>query len=74
MAGNVKQWVVDWYGETYYSSTTSHNPQGPSSGEYRVMRGGSWVDYAYYVRSSYRGWNVPTLASDLDGFRCSRSP
>ena len=74
MAGNVKQWVADWYGETYYSSTTTHNPSGPSSGEYRVMRGGSWVDYADYVRSSYRGWNVPNTASDLNGFRCSRSP
>ena len=41
-AGNVWEWVTDYYDEVYYSNSPYENPQGPSSGETKVLRGGSW--------------------------------
>ena len=40
MAGNVAEWVADWYGEDFYANSVYHNPTGPQSGEFRVLRGG----------------------------------
>ncbi len=75
MAGNVWEWVNDWYGETYYDdSASSNNPVGPESGDSRVLRGGSWYNYDSYVRSAYRAWDDPSYTDNGLGFRCSRSP
>jgi formylglycine-generating enzyme required for sulfatase activity len=72
MLGNVWQWVQDWYGKNYYAESPPINPQGPSSGEMRVMRGGSWYHRAVYARVSYRSCFLPDSRDDSYGFRCVR--
>ena len=54
MSGNVWEWCQDWYGEEYYSSSSQSVPKGPSSGSYRVRRGGCWFYDAWYCRVSNR--------------------
>jgi formylglycine-generating enzyme required for sulfatase activity len=73
MAGNVFEWVNDWYGSSYYSMSPSVNPQGPSTGVVRVLRGGSWNDDVNVVRSAYRLYTYPFSSNLALGFRCVRS-
>lgn len=70
MAGNVAEWVADWYGEGYYASSPYKNPLGPKSGEFRILRGGSWFNMAHALRTTFRLWNYPSLRSETIGFRC----
>jgi formylglycine-generating enzyme len=70
MAGNIWEWVSDWYKSNYYHQSPEENPLGPSYGDYRVIRGGSWVSQAKYLRSSYRYYSDPDDTSNDHGFRC----
>ena len=74
MAGNVMEWVADWYSNTYYESSPRENPSGPLSGEYHVLRGGSWTSIENSLRSSYRLALTPNTTNFyLIGFRCAKS-
>jgi formylglycine-generating enzyme required for sulfatase activity len=73
MHGNAYEWCRDWYGASYYSSSTSDDPNGVNSGFNRVLRGGNWGDLASYSRSSSRVYFSPTDRSDGIGFRLSVS-
>jgi serine/threonine-protein kinase len=72
MLGNVLQWVNDWFDQNYYQSSPSQDPQGPTSGQYRVLRGGSWIDYPRVVRVSDRGRLNPAVRGLDVGLRCGR--
>jgi len=73
MAGNVLEWVMDWYSDTYYQNSLPSNPIGPDAGIYRVQRGGSLSYVGLDVNSSHRFENTPMVASPDVGFRCVRS-
>jgi serine/threonine-protein kinase len=70
MAGNVWEWVNDWYRPDYYQKSPASNPKGPSEGIYRVMRGGSWKSSEDGVRSSRRSCRSPGDVDHYLGFRC----
>jgi formylglycine-generating enzyme required for sulfatase activity len=75
MSGNAFEWVADWYDAKYYKKSPSNNPQGPSSGTYRILRGGSGTFGKLSSRTTTRRSEQPDV-SDCDdhGFRCASAP
>ena len=73
LAGNVAEWVMDWWDPAYYSASPEHNPKGPAEGDYRVVRGGGWSEPADALRSAARGYHNPLKGAGHIGFRCARS-
>lgn len=71
MAGNVQEWVADWYAFDYYTRSAQANPVGPETGLQKVLRGGSWDTGPLFLRSVHRRSADPSSASSAIGFRCA---
>jgi len=75
MAGNVSEWVNDYFAEHYYEKTPPQNPPGPTQADLegiRVLRGGSWLDDVDGLRVARRSMYAFSAFSNLTGFRCAR--
>lgn len=66
-SGNVWEWCQDWFDS--YSGSSQTNPNGPSTGSFRVLRGGSWSSDARYCRVSFRSYDLPDYREFNLGFR-----
>ncbi len=74
MGGNVWDWVNDRYSETYFSISPERNPPGPSTGDYRVVKGGSWKNFPVILHAANRTRHSPDIQNASIGFRCALSP
>ncbi len=72
-AGNVMEWVADWYGEDVYGTAVDKNPKGPEFGTYKVLRGGAYTTSGTDVRVTSRSKMVPDFRDETIGFRCAVS-
>ena len=72
-AGNVMEWVVDWYGETYFAEAPERNPPSPDHGVFRVLRGGGYATTGADIRITSRSKMVPDFRDETIGFRCAVS-
>lgn len=70
MAGNVFEWVSDWYGASFYQNSLTENPTGPAEGTYKVLRGGGWSSNSVFLRTSSRSYDPDFNNSKDLGFRC----
>lgn len=71
MAGNVWEWVNDWYDANYYEKSPAKNPTGPETGTKRVLRGSGWQNETPTVRIFTRVDSDPTIRNESTGFRCA---
>ncbi len=74
MAGNAREWVADWYDEDYYGRSVFRNPNGPDSGTFRVLRGGSYLHDQSVGRCAYRDGGYPISRNGIAGFRVVVAP
>jgi iron(II)-dependent oxidoreductase len=74
MAGNIAEWVQDWFGFDYYAYLPSRNPPGPTRGRYKGVRGGSWKSKPNMLRTATRGGALPDQRAATVGFRCAKAP
>ena len=75
MAGNVFEWVADYYDADYYGSAPDTNPKGPEAGTHRVIRGGAHAALIdAWVQTTYRQPSAETQGLADTGFRCARNP
>ncbi len=78
MAGNVAEWVSDWYGERHYEDRANQsvidNPTGPIAGQMKVLRGGSWNSVPFFSRTVHRQAEDPKSYQRWVGFRCVEDP
>lgn len=74
MSGNVYEWVNDWLSGLYYEDSPAVDPTGPASGEYKVLRGGSFLSFAEGLHVAFRLGNVPDDDDVAVGFRCAYAP
>lgn len=72
LAGNVWEWVEDWFDPEFYRHSASSNPVNNTTAERKVIRGGGWGNDAYGLRSTLRHANTPGIGLSMVGFRCAR--
>ena len=73
LAGNIAEWVYDWYDKNYYRNSPYKNPRGPKNGKFHTIRGGAWNSLPDYMRSAFRyGYNDGNDFYGI-GCRCART-
>ena len=72
-AGNVMEWVADWYAERYFEEAPERNPPSPDHGVFRVLRGGGYATTGADIRITSRSKMVPDFRDETIGFRCADS-
>ncbi len=74
MTGNGWEWAADWFDASYYRQSPKRNPEGPDSGQYRVLRGGAWNFNPIFLRAAFRDNYAPATRNSYIGVRCAWGP